>query len=54
MTRTAPEIISQSGLGTSFDPISEDHVEHLYIVSIKLLVYVTLKLPNLDMFTDAD
>jgi hypothetical protein len=41
MTRTALEIISQSGLGTSFDPISEDHVEHPYITSIKLLVYVT-------------
>lgn len=35
MTRTALEIVGQSGLGTSFGPISEDHPEHEYITSVK-------------------
>ena len=40
MTRTALELIGQSGLGHSFDPLTEDGVPHPYSTMAKLLVYV--------------
>ncbi|KAJ3512933.1 hypothetical protein NMY22_g15191 [Coprinellus aureogranulatus] len=39
MTRTALELIGQSGLGYSFDPLTENGKEHRFSVSAKLLVY---------------
>ncbi|KAG2007200.1 cytochrome p450 [Coprinopsis cinerea AmutBmut pab1-1] len=44
MTRTALELIGQSGLGYSFDPMTEDGEEHPYSVSVKLLVPALHKL----------
>ncbi|KAJ2915621.1 hypothetical protein MD484_g4782, partial [Candolleomyces efflorescens] len=41
LTRTAFEIVAQSGFGTSFDPITESHPEHRYVQSTKLLGPVT-------------
>jgi len=40
MARTALELIGQSGLGYSFDPLTEDGVPHPYCGAAKLLVYV--------------
>ncbi|TEB32626.1 cytochrome P450 [Coprinellus micaceus] len=40
MTRTALELIGQSGLGYSFDPLTENGKEHRFSVSAKLLVAV--------------
>ncbi|KAJ3547781.1 hypothetical protein NMY22_g1527 [Coprinellus aureogranulatus] len=40
ITRAALEIVSQCGLGQSFDPLTvEEHKEHYYISSMKLLGY---------------
>ncbi|KAF8150633.1 cytochrome P450 [Crassisporium funariophilum] len=44
MTRTALELIGQSGLGYSFDPLTEDGVPHPYSVSAKQLVPVLFQL----------
>ncbi|KDR76354.1 hypothetical protein GALMADRAFT_68050 [Galerina marginata CBS 339.88] len=44
MTRTALELIGQSGLGYSFDPLSEDGVPHPYSISVKQLIPVSFKL----------
>ncbi|KAF8199601.1 cytochrome P450 [Pholiota molesta] len=38
MTRTALELIAQSGLGYSFDPLTEDAVPHPFSTSVKELV----------------
>ena len=40
MTRTALELIGQSGLGYSFDPLTEDGDKHIFSKSVKELVYV--------------
>lgn len=41
ITRAALEIVSQCGLGQSFDPLTvKEHKEHRYISSMKLLGYV--------------
>lgn len=40
MTRTALELIGQSGLGYSFDPLVDDSDNHPYSKSIKNLVFV--------------
>ena len=40
MTRTALELIGQSGLGYSFDPLTEDGVPHSYSTTVKLFTYV--------------
>jgi hypothetical protein len=41
ITRAALEIVSQCGLGQSFDPLTvKEHEEHRYISSMKLLGYV--------------
>jgi len=40
MGRTALELIGQSGLGYSFDPLTEDGVPHPYSIAAKRLVYV--------------
>ena len=40
MTRTALEIIGQSGLGYSFDPLTEDGVPHSYTTTASQLAYV--------------
>ncbi|KAJ2930402.1 hypothetical protein H1R20_g6713, partial [Candolleomyces eurysporus] len=37
LTRTSFEIIAQCGFGTSFDKITEDHSEHPFVKSAKLL-----------------
>ncbi|KDR76361.1 hypothetical protein GALMADRAFT_68089 [Galerina marginata CBS 339.88] len=44
MTRTALELIGQSGLGYSFDPLTEDEVPHPYSTSAKQLVPAFFKL----------
>ncbi|KAF8962738.1 cytochrome P450 [Flammula alnicola] len=44
MTRTALELIGQSGLGYSFDPLTDDSVPHPYSVSAKLLVPVSFRM----------
>lgn len=41
MTRTALELIGQSGLGYSFDPLTETGEQHPYSISVKLLMSVT-------------
>jgi len=38
MTRTALELIGQSGLRYSFDPLTETGVQHPYSISVKRLV----------------
>ncbi|KAF8966255.1 cytochrome P450 [Flammula alnicola] len=38
LTRTAMELIGQSGLGYSFDPLTEDGVPHPYSIAAKTLV----------------
>jgi hypothetical protein len=40
MTRTALELIGQTGLGYSFDPLTEDGVHHPYSTTAKLFSYV--------------
>ena len=42
MTRTALELIGQSGLGYSFDPLTEDGDKHIFSKSVKELVYVRM------------
>ncbi|KAF6760456.1 cytochrome P450 [Ephemerocybe angulata] len=44
MTRTALELIGQSGLGYSFDPLTEGGTEHPYSISVKSFVDVSDKL----------
>jgi hypothetical protein len=39
-TRTALELIGQSGLGYSFDSLTEDGVPHPYSTTVKLFSYV--------------
>ncbi|KAF5323100.1 hypothetical protein D9611_009211 [Ephemerocybe angulata] len=38
MTRTALELVGQSGLGYSFDPLTEDGKEHPFSISLKQLI----------------
>ncbi len=40
MTRTALELIGQSGFGYSFDSMTETSVPHLYALSVKRYVWV--------------
>ena len=42
MIRTALELIGQSGLGYSFDPLTEDGNDHIFSKSVKEVVYVRL------------
>lgn len=35
--RTALELVGQAGLGFSFDPLTEDHIERPYVKAIKNL-----------------
>lgn len=42
MTRTALELISQTGLGYSFDSLTNDDVTHPYTASVNKLVYVAV------------
>ncbi|KAF8183371.1 cytochrome P450 [Pholiota molesta] len=44
MTRTALELIGQSGLGYSFDPLTEDGKQHPYSKAVKQLVPALFKL----------
>ena len=46
MSRTALELIGQSGLGYSFDPLTEDSNQHIFSKSAKELVYVRLDIVN--------
>ena len=46
MTRTALELIGQSGLGYSFDSFTENSAQHPYSKAAKQLVYVTLEYPR--------
>jgi len=46
MTRTALELIGQSGLGYSFDPLTEDNDKHIFGKATKDLVYVQLDVPS--------
>jgi hypothetical protein len=46
MTRTALELIGQSGLGYSFDPLTEDGNEHIFSELVKELVYAQLDIAN--------
>jgi len=41
MTRTALELVGQSGLGYSFDNLTEDEIPHRYTQSAKQLMYDT-------------
>ncbi|EAU85619.1 cytochrome P450 [Coprinopsis cinerea okayama7 len=43
LTRTALELIGQSGFGYSFDPLTEHHEEHPYVTSVKLLTAMLMK-----------
>ena len=43
MTRTAFELIGQSGFGYSFDPLTEDGNQHIFSKSSKELMYVQLE-----------
>ncbi len=43
MTRTALELIGQSGLGYSFDSFTENSAQHPYSKAAKQLVYVTVE-----------
>ena len=45
-TRTALELIGQSGLGYSFDPLTEDGNDHIFSKSAKELVYTRLETAN--------
>ena len=45
MTRTALELIGQSGLGYSFDPLTVDGVPHPYGTTAKLFSYVYSSFP---------
>ncbi|KAJ2931689.1 hypothetical protein H1R20_g5421, partial [Candolleomyces eurysporus] len=49
MTRAALEIVAQSGLGTSFSPVTEEHPEHSFITAVKELgpLMTVLLLPRL-------
>lgn len=40
MTRLALELIGQSGLGYSFDELTEDAIRHPYALASSQLVYV--------------
>jgi len=40
MTRTASELIGQSGFGYSFDPLTDDVNQHIFSKSAKELMYV--------------
>ena len=42
MTRTALELIGQSGLGYSFDSLTEGGKTHIFSKSAKELVYVLI------------
>ncbi|KAF8805234.1 cytochrome P450 [Phlegmacium glaucopus] len=44
MTRTALELIGQSGLGYSFDPLTEDGVPHPYSTAAKLFIPTLFKM----------
>ena len=46
MTRTALELIGQSGFGYSFDPLTEDGSAHIFSKLGKELVYVWLDIAN--------
>ena len=46
MTRTALEIIGQSGLGYSFDPLTENGNEHILTTAVKEFVYVRINVAN--------
>jgi len=46
MTRTALELIGQSGLGYSFDPLTEDGNDHIFSELVKELVYAQLDIAN--------
>ena len=46
MTRTALELIGQSGYGYSFDSLTEDRNDHIFSKSVKELVYVRLEIAN--------
>ena len=39
MSRTALELVAQSGLGHSFDTLTDDNVPHPYTQSAKQIVY---------------
>ena len=43
MTRTALELIGQSGLGYSFDSLTEDGKTHIFSKSVKELVYALIE-----------
>lgn len=54
ITRAALEIVSQCGLGQSFDPLTvEEHQEHRYISSMKLLGYAIYALIVATVESDA-
>ena len=46
MTRTALELIGQSGLGYSFDPLTDDGDKHVFSKAVKQLVYVQVDVAN--------
>ncbi|KAJ3516546.1 hypothetical protein NLJ89_g1046 [Agrocybe chaxingu] len=43
MTRTALELVGQSGFGVSFDPLTEGGIPHPYTVAAKQVVPITFK-----------
>ncbi|KAK7466380.1 hypothetical protein VKT23_005103 [Stygiomarasmius scandens] len=50
MSRTALELIGQSGLGYSFDPMTNDATEHAYSKTLKNLVPTIGRLPVLRVY----
>ncbi|THU97769.1 cytochrome P450 [Dendrothele bispora CBS 962.96] len=50
MSRTALELIGESGLGYSFDPMTSEAAEHTYSKTIKNLVPAMARLPALRFF----
>ncbi|THU90950.1 cytochrome P450 [Dendrothele bispora CBS 962.96] len=50
MSRTALELIGESGLGYSFDPMTNEAAEHTYSKTIKNLIPAMARLPALRFF----
>jgi hypothetical protein len=54
MTRVALEIVGQSGLGTSFSPVTEEHPEHSFVAAVKELGSVSSGILLLSSLREAD
>lgn len=50
MTRTALELVCQSGLGHSFDTLEGDTAPHPYSIAVKTLMLVAVCPSDIDTF----